>query len=730
MPRERAVFIIEAVDKATGTIRQVRKELQGLEKSTQKTTQAAQKGTGAFGGLMAVFGKLTAAFVAAEGAIWALKRGYDALLRAPVRAAAEAEQYEAQLRAVARSAEEARQAYQTVIEFARTTPFETKGVAESATLLAAYGIELQKLPEFLQALGDAAGAFGRDIKEATIAFLAGVSGESEPLKRWGITMRQRGDEVTFIWKDKMGNLRQITAENTRDMRAQILRAIFNEKYAGGMKQLEGTWRGTMMVLRSVVWELQAKIGETMTKAPGMRRGFQALSRLIMSIPKLFQTFAPALREFFNVVGDWVSAWASALQNLVLPALQGIFTFISSALQPVFRAMSESARRFALLFQAVAKVLRERLGAAADKLLQAFRNLGKLVGGAVAKAFQFMLNLVLRGLEGVLRMTANLLMGYAEFNRVLVSVCETLTTFLARFRPLLEATAAWNPAARAALAALDKMEGTLEGLAARAEVASRGARGIADTLYAVADAVSEVRSADLSGVMEELSEATQQQQENWRQTQEATRGAAEAQRELNERLREIPPLVDTASLTIQKVNLNLNEQMTYALQVAQAVGQQLKSAFDSLVDALVEGRLSFQQWAAESVKAIMKVVVKMMLLKALKAALGPSGIALFGFERGGPVLAFQTGGPVPGIGLSDRVPAVLTPGEFVLRREAVQSLGRTFLEALNRGQKSVGGTVNISVSVQGGSSAAEVAEAVRQTIIDIVREEKRMGRWPV
>lgn len=44
---------------------------------------------------------------------------------------------------------------------------------------------------------------------------------------------------------------------------------------------------------------------------------------------------------------------------------------------------------------------------------------------------------------------------------------------------------------------------------------------------------------------------------------------------------------------------------------------------------------------------------------------------------------NAGGSVPGRGNSDTVPAMLTPGEFVLNKSAVQSIGRSNLERINR-----------------------------------------------
>lgn len=48
----------------------------------------------------------------------------------------------------------------------------------------------------------------------------------------------------------------------------------------------------------------------------------------------------------------------------------------------------------------------------------------------------------------------------------------------------------------------------------------------------------------------------------------------------------------------------------------------------------------------------------------------------------PVQAFARGGPVAGFGNRDSVPAMLTPGEFVLRKDVVKKIGKRKLEQLN------------------------------------------------
>lgn len=55
-----------------------------------------------------------------------------------------------------------------------------------------------------------------------------------------------------------------------------------------------------------------------------------------------------------------------------------------------------------------------------------------------------------------------------------------------------------------------------------------------------------------------------------------------------------------------------------------------------------------------------------------------------FNKGGKVHHFASGGLVPGVGNGDTVPAMLAPGEFVIRKSSVQKLGASNLAGMNRG----------------------------------------------
>jgi len=98
--------------------------------------------------------------------------------------------------------------------------------------------------------------------------------------------------------------------------------------------------------------------------------------------------------------------------------------------------------------------------------------------------------------------------------------------------------------------------------------------------------------------------------------------------------------------------------------------------------------------------------------------------------------FASGGHVPGAGNSDTVPAMLTPGEFVIQKPAVQRLNPQFLHALNSGKlnpqtatKSLGsydlnlgmGEINLPTSVSAQN------QDVLKTLISQLQQQKRTHR---
>lgn len=132
---------------------------------------------------------------------------------------------------------------------------------------------------------------------------------------------------------------------------------------------------------------------------------------------------------------------------------------------------------------------------------------------------------------------------------------------------------------------------------------------------------------------------------------------------------------------------------------QAVANNLADGVVGALEAIVEGTKSvgdaFRDLAVDVLKSAAQMIIKLLVLMGIVLALQALGVPpqllglTKGLNHGGMVgrderiLGFSDGGQVPGRGPNrDTVPARLTRGEIVIRRDAVDLYGSQFLLALN------------------------------------------------
>lgn len=146
----------------------------------------------------------------------------------------------------------------------------------------------------------------------------------------------------------------------------------------------------------------------------------------------------------------------------------------------------------------------------------------------------------------------------------------------------------------------------------------------------------------------------------------------------------------------------------ATQAQQALAVQLQKVREEFLGLIREIGTSdtFQTLAKASLafaSGLIKVAAAfkpiLPLLTALTAAKGLKFLSEFGSGFGGALRGgaskFAGGGSVPGTGNRDTVPAMLTPGEFVIRKSAVEAFGVGNLKKINKyGQ---GGIAKATVS---------------------------------
>ena len=113
--------------------------------------------------------------------------------------------------------------------------------------------------------------------------------------------------------------------------------------------------------------------------------------------------------------------------------------------------------------------------------------------------------------------------------------------------------------------------------------------------------------------------------------------------------------------------------------------QLASAFLKIASAL------------ENVLPLITTLISLKIGQALAPGLGAllGGVGLRRKNQGGKIHGFARGGFVPGTGNRDTVPAMLQPGEFVIKKSSASKLGASTLEAMNNNKYARGGVISAS-----------------------------------
>ena len=144
------------------------------------------------------------------------------------------------------------------------------------------------------------------------------------------------------------------------------------------------------------------------------------------------------------------------------------------------------------------------------------------------------------------------------------------------------------------------------------------------------------------------------------------------------------------------------QQALAVQITK-----VKEEFFALIRAITE-TASFQVFAKTALQiasnliaiadAIKPLIPLLTTLAAIKFAKGFGGFlsgvgaSFKGKNQGGVIHQFARGGLVPGLGNRYTVPAMLSPGEFVIRKSSVQKMGASTLAAMNNNRFANGGPV--------------------------------------
>ena len=128
---------------------------------------------------------------------------------------------------------------------------------------------------------------------------------------------------------------------------------------------------------------------------------------------------------------------------------------------------------------------------------------------------------------------------------------------------------------------------------------------------------------------------------------------------------------------------------------------------------------------KSRKSLQEIIDKLNMQIAMRQYRTAAGGGMMkGYSVGGKVMSYFAAGGKP-LG-SDTIPAMLTPGEFVIKRPAVKNFGVKNLEKINNGNNPSSGVYNynVNVNVATGSDPDKIARTVVTKIRSI--DKQRLG----
>ena len=201
------------------------------------------------------------------------------------------------------SADAAEEAFTTISNFAKTTPFQMEEVMNSFIKLKNLGLDPSE--ESLTSFGNTASAMGKPLNQMVEAVADAATGEFERLKEFGIRASQQGDQVEFTFKGVTTTVKK----NAKDIQ-QFLLDIGNTDFAGGMVAQSQTFMGLMSTLKDNISLTAASIGATLL--PVLKQVSQSIIRVtdiiatwVQANPKLAKVAATILlvsTAFAAVVG--------------------------------------------------------------------------------------------------------------------------------------------------------------------------------------------------------------------------------------------------------------------------------------------------------------------------------------------------------------------------------------------------------------------------------------------
>lgn len=166
----------------------------------------------------------------------------------------------------------------------------------------------------------------------------------------------------------------------------------------------------------------------------------------------------------------------------------------------------------------------------------------------------------------------------------------------------------------------------------------------------------------------------------------------------------------------------------ATDMARQTAQSMEHGFKTFFFDIFEGRVnslkdvlrSVTKFAEQIIAQISAQLVTKKILGLFSSSAGEQTILSGPTQAatGGEIVRrFAFGGPVPGFGTGDTVPALLTPGEFVLSRRDVSDIKRGIVGG-------AGSPINIAITVNAGGGSQQSGAGAAPNLTQLARDISR------
>ena len=152
---------------------------------------------------------------------------------------------QASLKTVTGSLGAATEAWDGLLEFAKTTPFTLDQSVQGFIRMKSLGLDPTE--KALRSFGNTSAAMGKDLMQMIEAVADASTGEFERLKEFGIRASKQGDQVTFTFQGI-----ETTVRNSSTAISGYLEGIGNTQFAGAMADQMDTLKGQVSNLEDSI----------------------------------------------------------------------------------------------------------------------------------------------------------------------------------------------------------------------------------------------------------------------------------------------------------------------------------------------------------------------------------------------------------------------------------------------------------------------------------------------